>query len=213
MEWQKSAPNASVSAVPGQGHSKTGARFIGSGAVLLAISFFLPWVQVVLLGNVTFIQLANLSNHESLAWGGLVLSLALALWAFGSSRTGGLLRIAALIVACYVGFNAIDFIREINTADGLANVEIGAYAAIASGVLMFIGAISSSHVAPSTASPPGTAGQAPVSPAPSPLPGWYIDPSLPSQLRWWDGTSWTDSTAVQPIDGPSGPPPPPIDSP
>jgi hypothetical protein len=183
-----SAPNPSGLAVPGQGQSRRGARFIGSGAVLLAISFFLPWVQVVLLGSVTFIQLANLSNHESLAWGGLALALALALWAFGSSQTGGLLRIAALIVACYVGLNAVDFIRQINKADGLASVEIGAYAAIASGILMFIGAITSSHAATSSNAPQSGAAPsslASVSPAPSPLPGWYVDPSQPSQLRWW----------------------------
>lgn len=25
-------------------------------------------------------------------------------------------------------------------------------------------------------------------------PGWYADPSAPTQLRWWDGTKWTDQT-------------------
>ena len=32
----------------------------------------------------------------------------------------------------------------------------------------------------------------------NPQAGWYSDPSNPSQLRWWDGTQWTNNTqAVQ----------------
>jgi len=30
---------------------------------------------------------------------------------------------------------------------------------------------------------------------PATPPGWYPDPNLPSQYRWWDGTRWTDQTA------------------
>ena len=28
----------------------------------------------------------------------------------------------------------------------------------------------------------------------SPAQGWYTDPHNASQLRWWDGTAWTDHT-------------------
>jgi hypothetical protein len=28
--------------------------------------------------------------------------------------------------------------------------------------------------------------------------GWYVDPSAPGRMRWWDGTSWTATTAEQP---------------
>lgn len=27
-----------------------------------------------------------------------------------------------------------------------------------------------------------------------PIAGWYPDPSAPHQLRWWDGSSWSDQT-------------------
>ncbi len=26
----------------------------------------------------------------------------------------------------------------------------------------------------------------------SPTPGWYPDPQVPAQMRWWDGSTWTD---------------------
>ena len=37
----------------------------------------------------------------------------------------------------------------------------------------------------------------------TPAPAWYPDPSNPSQMRYWDGTQWTDNTqsAVAPQPG------------
>lgn len=35
----------------------------------------------------------------------------------------------------------------------------------------------------------------PVAAAEAVAAAWYVDPSEPSLLRWWDGTSWTDETS------------------
>ena len=45
-------------------------------------------------------------------------------------------------------------------------------------------------------SPPGT------TLAHTAAPGWYVDPGNPHQVRWFDGTLWTDAVA------PTGPVPP-----
>jgi uncharacterized RDD family membrane protein YckC len=36
----------------------------------------------------------------------------------------------------------------------------------------------------------------------SPDPGWYPDPQIPMQMRWWDGSGWTEDTyqRVEPMD-------------
>jgi hypothetical protein len=34
--------------------------------------------------------------------------------------------------------------------------------------------------------------------APPPPPGWYSDTIVPGQLRWWDGTRWTESIQAAP---------------
>jgi hypothetical protein len=40
---------------------------------------------------------------------------------------------------------------------------------------------------------------APVATVVTPQPGWYADPHLPQQLRWFDGRQWTAHVAALPV--------------
>ncbi|MSW20470.1 MAG: DUF2510 domain-containing protein [Actinobacteria bacterium] len=40
----------------------------------------------------------------------------------------------------------------------------------------------------------------------STAPGWYPDPSSPTQLRWWTGSAWSEQTAPRPETAPTGSP-------
>ena len=52
---------------------------------------------------------------------------------------------------------------------------------------------------------PAPAEPAPPEPAPQPAvaPGWYIDPAVPSQYRYWDGTAWSEH--IHPLEQPAQP--------
>jgi hypothetical protein len=58
-----------------------------------------------------------------------------------------------------------------------------------------------SQPAPETAEAPATPAEAPATPSDGPdaaveetPAGWFQDPNVPNQQRYWDGSSWTDQT-------------------
>lgn len=115
------------------------------GGIALAISPFLTWVKVVLLGNLSLFQLFDAAGRsDGWAWVAVLAGGAAAVVAFKVQRSstvrgaglsigvlGGLLAVLAL-----VGLR-----DELRDAHGLAVVGIGPYVAVGGCVAMAIGGV------------------------------------------------------------------------
>lgn len=77
---------------------------------------------------------------------------------------------------------------------------LGLLSTVLGGVLLLAGLIVQSRSAPppprSAPKPPGPdapwGGPGHLPPVGNIQPGWYPDPSAPAQVRWWDGSRWTE---------------------
>ena len=117
---------------------------IGGGAAL-AISPFLSWVRVFLLGNLSLFQLLEVAgSSKGLAWGAVLAGLgaagiALVYRAPSTTLVVGLvvgLLGAALAILALVGLR-----HDVRETDGFAAVGLGAYIAIGGCGAMVIGAL------------------------------------------------------------------------
>lgn len=133
--------------------------------------------------------------------------------------------IAGLLVGGFLLLIPINFISYGETSNMGAGMWIGAAAAIVFTVAAALLPVSAAHqsspsygYAPATSSPPQHAQppEAPPASAPTPAPtpppakapepapaaasttpaGWYSDPTGQSRLRYWDGSTWTESTSA-----------------
>lgn len=122
------------------------------GGVALAVSPFLTWVKVVLLGDLSLFQLFDATGHSNaLAWGAVLgggLSAILA-WREGSLAT---VRTTGLVVGGLGGalaFYALIALRhDIREVHGLARIGIGPYLAIAGCAAMIAGAVTAKKRSP-----------------------------------------------------------------
>ena len=171
---------------------------IGVGGALFAVSPFLPWVNIVFLGNL------NLLNLTAQAHSIAVLPSAMSLVGFGITVSAvARVRVAplSLIVGAIVGTAILlgggdlsDLIVVVDRTRGLISLGLGFYAAIGGLILLLVGAVkgratswnypSASEVVPR-----------PIIPAP---PGWYEDPSRSGHILWWNGHSWTPKERPSP---------------
>jgi Protein of unknown function (DUF2510) len=134
------------SAKPTQPRERASKIVIGGG-VALAISPFLTWVKVILLGNLSLFQLFDAAGRSSaLAWGAVVAGGAAAVVAF-RDRNPTTIRGTGLVVGLLGGalalYALVDLREELREAHGLATVGIGPYIAVGGCLAMVIGALMS----------------------------------------------------------------------
>jgi Protein of unknown function (DUF2510) len=131
---------------PSRSRSRASMIVVGGGAAF-AISPFLTWVQVILLGNLSLFQLFTAVGRSSaLAWGAVIAGSATTIVALRSSRPATV-RGTALAVGLLGGALAIYALvvlrHELRDAHGLAVIGIGPYIAIAGCIAMVVGALMS----------------------------------------------------------------------
>jgi hypothetical protein len=115
------------------------------GAVLTGVSVFLPWVQVVLLGDVNLIQ-AIQTGQDNAGWFFVLLIEATAICALTAAfrPQAWATRVLAVIaggLSVYFGIRILAGAgAQLAGTDGLASLAIGPYAQIAGCVLLVAGA-------------------------------------------------------------------------
>jgi len=148
LRWTGDVHSAAkpVAAEVPQSRGRANTVVIGGGAAL-AISPFLTWVKVILLGNLSLFQLFTAAGRSSgLAWGAVVAGGAAAILAFRRSSPSAV-RGTALAVGLLGGALAIYALvvlrDELRDAHGLAVIGIGPYIAIGGCIAMVVGALMS----------------------------------------------------------------------
>jgi hypothetical protein len=138
-----SAPKASSSRTRSLGRART---LVLCGGVGLALSPFLTWVNVVLLGNLSLFQLFSAAGRSNaLAWAAVLGGGIAAFLAWRQNSSTAIVRAAALTVGLLGGALAIYALvglrHDIREAHGLATIGIGPYLAVAGCVAMVVGAV------------------------------------------------------------------------
>jgi hypothetical protein len=123
----------------------TSTRLVIGGGVALAVSPLLPWVKVVLLGDLSLFQLFEASGRsDGWAWIAVIAGLAAAVLAFREANPLTVRRVAlgVGVLGGALAVYALGVLRdEVSDASGLATVGIGPYVAVAGCVAMVVGAL------------------------------------------------------------------------
>ena len=131
----------------GRGRWVVPASWSSVGGIGLAISPFLPWVKVVLLGSLSLFQLFDAAGRSNgWAWAAVLAGGAAAVIAFRAQRPSTVRR-AGLSIGVLGGILAVYALvalrNELRDAQGLAQIGIGPYIAVAGCIAMVIGAVMS----------------------------------------------------------------------
>ena len=116
-------------------------NLIGSGGAALAVSVFLPWVHVIILGDFSLMTLAQADHQAVLAYAVVAAGALLAAGGFQKSIAPKALGGAALVAALIAGAGAIVFAKDVAKLGALVTLSVGGYLAIAAAVLLLVGAV------------------------------------------------------------------------
>ena len=135
-----SPPSGSSTRLGGLGRNRL---LVIAGGVALALSPFMTWVKVILLGDLSLFQLFDAADRgNGWAWAAVVAGIAAAVVALRQENPSAV-RGTALAVGLLGGALAIyalaDLRQELRDAHGLAQIGIGPYVAISGCVAMVAG--------------------------------------------------------------------------
>lgn len=120
-------------------------KFVIGGGVAFALSPFLTWVKVVLLGNLSLFQLFTAANESDwLAWAAVLCGGGTAIATLRSKKASTVWR-AGLAVGFAGGILAVYALASLRDAveqtSGLATLGIGPYVSVAGCVAMVVGGL------------------------------------------------------------------------
>lgn len=112
------------------------------GGMGVAVSPLLPWVSVVLVGNLNLFQLLELGgNRPTMAWIAIGVGGGAALTAYAAS-TAGMVRLATIGLGLLTGGFAVlvlsEMVKDAEDAAGLVRVTWGPWIAVAGCVAMVV---------------------------------------------------------------------------
>lgn len=120
-------------------------KLLLGGGVALAISPFLPWVKVILLGDLSLFQLFAAAGHsDALAWGAVLgggATAALAWTQGGSPAARGTALAVGILGGALALYALIGMRNELSEAHGLVTIGIGPYVSVAGCVAMVAGGL------------------------------------------------------------------------
>jgi hypothetical protein len=144
-KWTGAVKGSDSTAGQAGGQTDRATTAVIAGGIALAVSPFLPWVKVILLGNLSLFQLFEAAGHSAtLAWAAVIAggSTAIATYRTGELST---IRRAGLIVGALGGilslYALVGLRNSLEDVHGLAAVGIGPYVAVAGCLAMVIGAL------------------------------------------------------------------------